>query len=49
MLNWEPTTELGDGLSRTAAFLAAEAGVDSPLLSPPTAVVGSDEGTRVGD
>ncbi len=32
-LQWEPTTELGDGLSRTAAFLAADAGVDATPAS----------------
>jgi dTDP-glucose 4,6-dehydratase len=48
-LQWEPTTELRDGLTRTAAFLAAEAGVEAPPPSPPTSVVGSEEGNRVGD
>ncbi|HEX7460135.1 MAG TPA: hypothetical protein VF279_05850, partial [Acidimicrobiales bacterium] len=29
-LGWEPTTSLEDGLSRTAAYLAADAGIVGP-------------------
>ena len=32
-LGWEPTTELVDGLARTAAFLAEDVGVAGPALS----------------
>jgi dTDP-glucose 4,6-dehydratase len=32
-LGWEPTTELADGLARTAAFLADDVGVAGPALS----------------
>lgn len=32
-LGWEPTTELRDGLARTAAFLAEDAGIDDRVVS----------------
>jgi dTDP-glucose 4,6-dehydratase len=33
-LGWEPTTGLRDGLARTAAYLAEDAGVIAPIPSP---------------
>ncbi|MGO8870124.1 MAG: UDP-glucuronic acid decarboxylase family protein [Acidimicrobiales bacterium] len=38
-LGWEPTTPLRDGLARTAAYLADDAGVDAPSARP-------DDGSR---
>jgi UDP-glucuronate decarboxylase len=48
-LHWEPTTELRDGLIRTAAFLAAETGVEAPTTSAPSPVVESKAGNRGAD
>jgi nucleoside-diphosphate-sugar epimerase len=45
-LGWEPTTSLRDGLSRTAAFLAEDAGV--PAQDPP-AGPGAETGHNGGD
>ncbi len=39
-LGWEPTTSLEEGLSRTAAYLAEDAGVDPGPARPPSPTAG---------
>jgi nucleoside-diphosphate-sugar epimerase len=42
-LGWEPTTDLSEGLARTAAFLADDAGITVPVVAGPGAVRSAGE------